>query len=130
LLKRHEIQVLLKAGFSARDVAERSGTSVDTVRRVRREDEVQQTDDRTARAGRRVGRPSKAAPFASKVSAWLKADPNLPTQELLRRAKEVGYVGNYCSGKCGRDRRSTIVVSLSAAKSRQEVLRDEDRFTG
>ncbi|NJK89865.1 MAG: IS21 family transposase [Myxococcales bacterium] len=94
LLKRHEIQVLLKAGFSARDVAERSGTSVDTVRRVRREDEVQQTDDRTARAGRRVGRPSKAAPFASKVSAWLKADSNLPTQELLRRAKEVGYVGN------------------------------------
>jgi hypothetical protein len=32
LLKRHEIQVLLKAGFTVGDVAERSGTSVDTVR--------------------------------------------------------------------------------------------------
>ena len=37
LLKRHEIQVLLDAGFSPADVARRSDTSVDTVRRVRRE---------------------------------------------------------------------------------------------
>jgi hypothetical protein len=34
-LKRHEIQVLLKAGFAVADVAERSETSEDTVRRVR-----------------------------------------------------------------------------------------------
>ena len=34
LLKRHEIQVLLKAGFSAKDVAERSGVSLRSVRRV------------------------------------------------------------------------------------------------
>ena len=67
LLKRHEIQVLLKAGFSTREVAERSGTSIDTVRRVRKESSVEHTDDRVARAERKVGRPSKAAPFAAKV---------------------------------------------------------------
>jgi len=94
LLKRHEIQVLLKAGFSTREVAERSGTSIDTVRRVRREASVEHTDDRVARAERKVGRPSKAAPFAAKVSAWLAEDPALPTQELLRRAKDAGYAGN------------------------------------
>lgn len=94
LLKRHEIQVLLKAGFSIRDVAERSGTSIDTVRRVRKEATVEHTDDRVARGERKVGRPSKAAPFAAKVSAWLAEEPALPTQELLRRAKDAGYAGN------------------------------------
>jgi transposase len=94
LLKRHEIQVLLKAGFSVSDVAERSTTSTDTVRRVQREAAVEHTDDATARAARRIGRPSKAAPFATQVAAWLADEPTLPTQELLRRAKESGYAGN------------------------------------
>jgi hypothetical protein len=52
---------------------------------------VEHTDDRAARQKRRIGRPSKAAPFAERVSAWLKDEPTLPTQELLRRAKELGY---------------------------------------
>lgn len=93
-LKRHEIQVLLKAGFSVKDVAERSGASLDSVRRVRAEDPVEHTDDRAARAERKVGRPSKSSPFAKQVTTWLKEEPSLPTQELLRRAKEVGYAGS------------------------------------
>lgn len=94
LLKRHEIQVLLKAGFDVSDVAERSATSIDTVRRVRKETSVEHTDDAAARAERRIGRPSKAAPFATRASAWLAEDASLPTQELLRRAKESGYTGS------------------------------------
>ncbi len=94
LLKRHEIQVLLKAGFSPSDVATRSGTSVDTVRRVHREAEVTHTSDGAERRERRIGRPSKAAPFAEAVRKWLTESPELPTQELLRRAKEGGYSGN------------------------------------
>ena len=93
LLKRHEIQVLLKAGFSARDVAERSGASLKSVRRVQREGAVEHTDDRADRAHRRIGRPSKAAPFAQRVIKWLAEDPSLPSQELLRRAKDAGYTG-------------------------------------
>lgn len=92
-LKRHEIQVLLKAGFTAKDTAERSGVSVDTVRRVHAEDPVAHTDDAAARAGRRIGRPSKAVSFTQRVSKWIDEDPELPTQELLRRAKEAGYAG-------------------------------------
>jgi transposase len=94
LLKRHEIQVLLGAGFEATDVAKRTGTSVDTVRRVQREEAVEHTDDRAERAERRIGRPSKAAPFSDRVSKWLEGEPELPTQELLRRAKELGYPGS------------------------------------
>lgn len=94
LLKRHEIQVLLSVGLSPSDVAQKSGVSVATVRRVRRESRVEHADDRSEHRARRIGRPSKVAPFAERVEAWLKAEPELPTQELLRRAKEVGYTGN------------------------------------
>jgi transposase len=93
LLKRHEIQVLLKAGFSVADVAERTATSADTVRRVRKEAPVEHTDDQTERKERRVGRPSKASAMSTQVGAWLAKEPNLPTQELLRRAKDSGYAG-------------------------------------
>jgi transposase len=94
LLKRHEIQVLLRAGHSQTDVAARTGASVDTVRRVKREAEVTKADDAIERRERKIGRPSKATPFAARVSAWLAEDPDLPTQELLRRATEAGYDGH------------------------------------
>ena len=93
LLKRHEIQVLLRAGFTLADVAKRAEVSVDSVRRVRKESPVEHTDDKAARAERRVGRPSKAAQLGEQVQRWLAEDPELPTQELLRRAKETGYSG-------------------------------------
>jgi transposase len=94
LLKRHEIQVLLRAGHSQADVAERSGVGLSTVRRVKRESEVVSADDTAARRERKVGRPSKATPFAAKVFAWLASEPELPTQELMRRATEAGYTGH------------------------------------
>jgi hypothetical protein len=81
-LKRHEIQVLLSAGFAMTDVAERSGTSVDTVPRVSEEPEVEHTDDAARRKERRVGRPSKAAPLAERVRLWLEEAPDLPTTRL------------------------------------------------
>lgn len=93
LLKRHEIQVLLKVGLSQGDIAERTGVSVDTVGRVANEADVAHTDDRAAHRERGIGRPSKAAPFADRIAAWLAEDPRLPTHELLRRAKEIGYDG-------------------------------------
>jgi transposase len=94
LLKRHEIQVLLRAGHSQRDVAERTGASLDTVSRVMREQEVADVNDSAERRKRRIGRPSKATPFAPQVARWLAEDPDLPTLELLRRAKEIGYTGH------------------------------------
>jgi len=94
LLKRHEIQVLLRAGHSQRDVAERTATSLDTVRRVKREEDVTSADDASARRERQIGRPSKASPYATRVAEWLKEEPELPTQELLRRATDAGYTGH------------------------------------
>lgn len=114
LLKRHEIQVLLRAGHSQKDVSTRTGASEDTVRRVKLEAEVTKADDAVERRERRIGRPSKATPFAPKVTAWLAEDRNLPTQELLRRAMEAGYTGHktafYALVAAVRPPRATPVV--------------------
>lgn len=114
LLKRHEIQVLLRAGHKPTDVSERTGASLDSVRRVKAEAEVTTTDDQAARRERKIGRPSKATPFAERVSAWLAEDPELPTQELLRRALEAGYDGRktafYAVVSALRPPRATPVV--------------------
>ncbi|MGH7298257.1 MAG: helix-turn-helix domain-containing protein [Polyangiaceae bacterium] len=67
LLKRHEIQVLPRAGHSHRDVAERTGVSADTVARMKREYDVAAVDDTAERRERRIGHPSKATPYAEKA---------------------------------------------------------------
>lgn len=114
LLKRHEIQVLLRAGHSQQDVATRTGASVDTVRRVKLEAEVTKVDDPAERRDRRIGRPSKATPFAARGTAWLAEDRDLPTQEFLRRATEAGYTGHktafYALVAAVRPPRATPVV--------------------
>jgi len=94
LLDRHKIQVLLDAGHSKADVAERTGASPKTIARVAAEQAVSHVDDRRAAKERRIGRPSQTTPLVEDVRAWLAIDPAVPTQELLRRAKQdKGYAG-------------------------------------
>ena len=57
MLKRHEIQVLRRAGHTLAEVAALSGVSVGTVRRVTAEDAVATVDNAAERARRQVGRP-------------------------------------------------------------------------
>jgi len=57
-LKRHEIQVLLKAGHTQPDAARIAKVSLRTVQRVVIEPEVETVDDDKERARRRIGRPS------------------------------------------------------------------------
>lgn len=93
LLERHKIQVLLEAGHAQRDVAERTGASVKTVRRIAQEQAVAHVDDAREAKERRIGRPSRTLPIADEVRAWLTREPQAATQELLRRAKATGYTG-------------------------------------
>lgn len=94
LLKRHEIQVLVSAGFAASDIAARVGVSTDTVVRVASEPPVEHVDDRAEHRRRGIGRPSKSSAFADRVKSWVDEEPDLPTQELLRRAQSAGYRGH------------------------------------
>lgn len=114
LLKRHEIQVLLSVAIPLTKIAERVGVSVATVKRVRDESPVEHVDDTAERRRRRIGRPPKAEAFASEVREWLAEEPDLPTQELLRRAKERGYSGGksafYAMVASARPPRSAPIV--------------------
>lgn len=93
LLKRHEIQVLRHAGHSRAEVARLTGVSINTIKRVDREADVVAVDDRAETRRRAIGRPSKAEPFRDWIAKSLEPEPELPTLELLRRARLAGYKG-------------------------------------
>lgn len=93
MLKRHEIQVLRRAGHSQVEVARLAGVSERTVRTVEAEPEVADVDDNAARRVRRIGRPSKAEPFRSFVLEQFKDQPDILSLEILRRARLQGYGG-------------------------------------
>jgi transposase len=93
MVKRHEIQVLRRAGHSLREVAALAGVSKRTVERVDDEDAVTAFDTATERERRRVGRPSKAEPFRTLLVGELTREPELLAVELLRRAHLAGYAG-------------------------------------
>ncbi|EQD51855.1 transposase protein, partial [mine drainage metagenome] len=86
-MKRHEIEVLRRAGFSLRAVARKAGIARNTVKRI-----LEETQPIEARR-RPVGRPSIATPFEVLVEQILRERCDLPTVEILRRLREQGYAG-------------------------------------
>jgi hypothetical protein len=60
MLKRHEVEILLKAGHAKTEVARLSGVSLRSVQRIAEESPVGQVDDAKERAKRQIGRPSLA----------------------------------------------------------------------
>jgi len=93
LLKRYEIQVLLRAGHTEKEVAELVGVSKRSVRRIKKEGPVSHVDDHVEVRFRGVGRPSKAAPYREDVEKILAEEPGLMSLEILRRVRERGYDG-------------------------------------
>jgi transposase len=93
LLKRHEIQVLRRAGHSLPEVAKLAGVSVRSVQRVELEPGVSHVDNVAERIERGVGRPSKAEPFRGLVVEQLAKEPEVLSLEILRRARLAGYAG-------------------------------------
>jgi transposase len=93
MLKRHEIQVLRRAGHTLAEVATLSGVSVGTVRRVVDETAVTTVDNDAERDRRQIGRPPKAEAYREVLLAALADDATLRTVELLHRARLAGYTG-------------------------------------
>ena len=93
MLKRHEIQVLRRAGHSQGETARLAGVGERTVRRVEAEPAVVSVDDAAERERRQIGRPPKADGFRAWVLDVLAREPDLLTLELLRRARLAGYAG-------------------------------------
>ncbi len=87
-MKRQQIEVLRDAGFFLRQVARKAKVSLDTVQRILR--------DRTAVKGtdpRPVGRPALAPMFEPPVREILRELADLPTVEVLRQVRRLGYPG-------------------------------------
>ena len=93
MVRRHEIQVLRRAGHSLMETAELVGVSQSTVQRVEAEAAVASFDTDAERGRRRIGRPSKAEPFRSFLVSELMAQPDVLAVELLDRARRQGYAG-------------------------------------
>lgn len=93
MVRRHEIQVLRRAGHTLADTAHRVGVSQSTVQRAEAEDNVIHFDTRRAIAQRRVGRPPKVEKFRAFLVAELAKEPTVMALELLRRARGEGYAG-------------------------------------
>jgi transposase len=93
MLKRHEVQVLRRAGHTWKAIAALSGVSVRTVRRIAAETEITTIDNAAERARREVGRPSTAEAYRDVLVQALTEEPTLRTVELLHRARQAGYSG-------------------------------------
>lgn len=94
MLKRHEIQVLLKAGHSQLEVARLAGVSRRSVQRIAEEAAVEHVDDAGERRQRGIGRPSLTETFRKFITEVLAEEPALKSVEILRRARLAGYTGH------------------------------------
>jgi transposase len=117
-LKRHEVQVLLKAGHTQKEAARIAKVSLRTVRRVAEEPPVEQVDDGKERLRRAIGRPSTTEPFRALVQRLLQEEPAMLSVEVLRRARLEGYAG-------GKSALFDLVANL-----RPEQVRLTMRFEG
>ena len=118
MVRRHEVQVLRRAGHEQTEVEQLTGVSVRSIRRIEREAPVASFDTEAERARRRVGRPSKAEPFRAYLITELAKQPDVLALELLRRARGQGYTG-------GKSALYALVSELRPQKPRPVV-----RFEG
>jgi transposase len=93
LLKRHEVQVLLKAGHKRTEVSRLTGISRSSVQRISAEATTEQFDDTAERLKRRIGRPSIVKGFWETISDILEKQPGLPSSHILRQVQNSGYSG-------------------------------------
>jgi len=118
MLKRHEVEILLKAGHRKAEVARLAGVSLCSVKRIAQEGPVVHVDDAAERAQRQVGRPSRVANFRKLILEILQQKPDLASLEILRRVREAGYQG-------GKTALYALVASLRPKSARPLV-----RFEG
>ena len=58
MLKRHEVEILLKAGHAKTEVARLSGVSLRSVKRIAEQRPVEHVEDARERVKRQIGRPN------------------------------------------------------------------------
>ena len=92
-LTRYTVQQLRRAGVSQAAVSRQTGVSVRSIRRIEAEEPIVDPRDEVLHQKRKLGRPSKTAPFRPLVERELQQQPDVLVIELLRRARLRGYGG-------------------------------------
>src|SRR5437588_1147890 len=117
MLRRHEVEILLRAGRAKTEVARLTGISLCSVKRIAQESLAGDVDDAAERAKRQIGRPSTVANFQKQVAEILQQTPDLASLEILRRVRETGY-------QVGKTALYALVASLRP-KSAKPLVRFE-----
>ncbi len=117
MLKRHEVQVLVKAGHAQEEVRRLTGVPVRSVQRIAKEPPVTEPDDALARRASAVGRPSKVEGFRKLVADLVATEKHLLAVEILRRARLQGYTG-------GKSALYALVASLRPKGTRLQMRFD------
>jgi transposase len=121
VMTRLQVHILSEAGLKQEKIANDSGTTPRTVRRILNESTP--TCDEVA-AGhlsgtKRPGRPMKATQeVIDKIVQVLDDNPDLPSMEILRLSVAWGYKG-------GRSQMSDLVKKLRPTPNREPVVRFE-----
>ena len=118
MLKRHEIQVLRRAGHSLEEVVKLAGVSQSSVQRVEAEPAVRTLDTTGERVRRGIGRPSTVGVFRSLLLAELAQQPAVLGVELLRRARLAGYAG-------GKSALYELIAAIRPHEPAQPLVRFE-----
>ncbi len=100
MLKRHEIQVLRRAGHTLAEVATLSGVSVGTVRRVVDETAVTTVDNAAERDRRQIGRPSTAEAYREVLLAALAEDAGAADGGVAAPGEAGGLHGRQDRAVC------------------------------
>jgi transposase len=118
MLKRHEIQVLRRAGHTRGEVAKLAGVSAKSVQRVEAEPPVKTLDTAGERIRCGVGRPSKVKAIREALIAEIAKQPGVLGVELLRRARLAGYTG-------GKSALYELVAAIRPREPAQPLVRFE-----
>ena len=97
--KRHDVHLLLSAGVPRKRIAEVTGVSIRTIRRIAR-DPASVADDADGQAASAPkpwrlgpGKPSVVDEYRDLVAELLAGTPKMKSLEVLRRVREHGYQG-------------------------------------
>jgi len=112
LLKRLEVQVLLRAGHTDAEIEALTGVPERTIRRIGRESPISHVDSVAEVKKRGIGRPSKAEPFRGFVSLrWsehrnqsIDGHPVIPRARYLPTGSSAGAVASRRRLVPSRDR--------------------------
>jgi hypothetical protein len=93
MLKRHEVEILLRAGHAKTEVAHLSGVSLRSVKRIAEEGPLVHTDDAAERRPTTSRPASTVAHFRKQVVEIVRETPDQASLEILRRVRESGNEG-------------------------------------